>query len=331
MKWILKPDIFESSLKNFLVDNKNLEGFIKDKQTRIYHYTSAESLIKILEYTPNFSKGRKLFEGYSHLWSTDYNFLNDKTEGKAFFEDIVIPIMGSNKTLNEILKNKKVDRPHLKYIEFSIVDEDEKGEPIVEDCPMEYNWFLTSFSTDSDNLELWQYYTKNNKNEGYNIGFDLCKLLEINTKYEPLFASDVIYGDSKGSQKQEILDMIDIYENNVNETNIDFLKDCFYEVLCVKSLFYKKECFKNEKEYRILIRKEISKSNYRIVNGVVTPYDNIYFDRETVKEITISPTINPYLSKLGIRKFLQDNFYGNYDEQTGYGVKVEESKIPVRY
>ena len=333
----LIPNIFESNLKIFSVNNENLKDFIKDKQKIIYHYTSAEALKDILSAKKNFTSDRDPRKEYGTIWCTDYNFLNDKTEGKAFFEDIIVPLKKENSILDKILSKKNIDKPQLMYADFEYYGDNEKGEPIVDEKYNEYDWFLTSFSTDCDSLELWQYYTKNNHSKGYNIGFNLYDFLKINVNMfmpEEIYSGEVVYGDKKNKdmQKQDVLEMIDIYQKNISTENSFHLEEDFYMVLCIKSLFYKKECFKNEKEYRILVKREKNNSKYRAVNGILTPYQNIYFSRETIKQITVSPTADPDdLSVLGIRKFLQDNCYGTYDKQTGYGVKVAKSTIPVRY
>ena len=59
-------------------------------------------------------------------------------------------------------------------------------------------YFTTSFSTESDNLTLWNNYAKGKNYTGYNIGFDKNKLVEemTNNDYLPIFGS-VIYDKNK--------------------------------------------------------------------------------------------------------------------------------------
>lgn len=65
------------------------------------------------------------------------------------------------------------------------------------------------------------------------------------------------------------------------------------------------------------------KIQYRTKNGVLIPYIEIPFFKETVKEITIGPLVERELAVENLKEFLDLRGYKNID--------IKVSNVPIRY
>ena len=100
--------------------------------------------------------------------------------------------------------------------------------------------------------------------------------------------------------------------------------------------FIKRYCFKQEREFRIVITvpdeklinlKEKGVYKFRVGNGILIPYLELDFSPEVVKSITISPTVQSDLVEISIRDFLTYCGFETYD-CSGF---IKHSKVPVRF
>ena len=147
-----------------------------DTNYTIYHYTKPEKLLNIL------SGGTLRF--------SNALYLNDKEE-IAYSYRLIVHLIdefkdeGLNPDLFEKIRN------HFSNKYKHIVDGNN-------DFVNKLEYFTTSFSTESDNLTLWNNYAKGKNYTGYNIGFDKKKLVAEMSKndYLPIYGS-VIYDKQK--------------------------------------------------------------------------------------------------------------------------------------
>ena len=248
--------------------------------------------------------------------------------------------------------------------------------------------FVCCFSLEEDSLSMWNYYTKEINNQGYNIEFDDKKLVESILRNNPeLDGCDIAFGKVDYSKDNDseysrtittaILSSMELSisklfltvasgallnrSSNINEAalkgweekiaqaekqlkfgefpiyfyngeNCSFEKNPSGDYL----YFIKRDCFKQENEFRIVItipdeilinlkNKDVYK--FRASNGVLIPYIELKFTEDVVKSITISPTVQSDLVELSIQDFV------NYCE---YNIKdfsrfIKHSKVPVRF
>lgn len=280
---------------------------ISPQDLQIFHYTSPNALFNILN--------SKTF------WFSNINFLNDETERKYIY--ILI---------QEYMNNNKNNFSELFYNEISEICSEmtSDAESICKASTMFNlnNKYVASFSLDDDNLNLWNYYTKNPNALGYNVEIDINKILNgSHTKYYRFFGGKVIY------EKQEQLNLIekiilDYYSDYINWTNDEhkvhrsFLLSEFTNIIQAYGIFFKYPYFAAEKEYRFVLETE-QKCNYREFNGLFIPYIDYKFLKDCIKSITISPTQKQSITKNSIEKILKEFEYEN--------VQVKISKIPLRY
>ena len=114
----------------------------------IYHYTSVEGIIGILR--------------NKELWFTNIYFLNDNQE--LFYTYKLI-----DEVLTEIQNDlSKAFLTRIKNRKNYLLSEDYFDKEM--DVWGRHEYYVASFSTDEDNLALWNYYTKSDTT-GYNICF----------------------------------------------------------------------------------------------------------------------------------------------------------------
>ena len=117
--------------------------------TNLYHYTKPEKLLSILESgTIRFSNAL---------------YLNDKEEVTYSYK-LIVNLINETNGLNQELFLKIKEYFYKKY--KNIIDGDDT-------FLNKYEYYTISFSTDNDNLTLWNNYSKGQTYTGYNIGF--CK------------------------------------------------------------------------------------------------------------------------------------------------------------
>ena len=283
-----------------------------DKNCTIYHYTKPEKLLNIL------SGGTLRF--------SNALYLNDKEE-IAYSYRLIVRLIDEIPELNPDLFGKIKTHFSNKY--KHIVD----GE---NDFRNKLEYFTTSFSTESDNLTLWNNYAKGKNYTGYNIGFDKKKLIDEMTenKYLPIFGS-VIYDKQKQIKIIHAIfkkwNMLFNRALKCKKTNEVKLFDILFElidVLSIVSIFFKNPQFKNEHEYRIVIVNAFGVENSKPTkvvekNGLFVPYLEYKFSKESVTSINIGPTFDENIFYTSTNRMLLN--FGYEDKE------VCRSKIPLRY
>ena len=283
-----------------------------DKNCTIYHYTKPEKLLNIL------SGGTLRF--------SNALYLNDKEE-IAYSYRLIVKLIDETPELKPDLFGKIKTHFSNKY--KHIVD----GE---NDFRNKLEYFTTSFSTESDNLTLWNNYAKGKNYTGYNIGFDKKKLIDEMTenKYLPVFGS-VIYDKQKQIKiihaifkKWNILFNRALKCKKTNEVKLFDILFELIDVLSIVSIFFKNPQFKNEHEYRIVIVNAFGVENSKPTkvvekNGLFVPYLEYKFSKESVTSINIGPTFDENIFYTSTNRMLLN--FGYEDKE------VCRSKIPLRY
>ena len=278
----------------------------------IYHYTKPENLLNILS--------------GENIRFSNALYLNDKEE-IAYSYRLIVKLIDQTEGLNPdlFIKIKK----HFSNKYKHIVDGDN-------DFVNKLEYFTTSFSTESDNLTLWNNYAKGKNYTGYNIGFDKQKLIKEMSEndYLPIYGS-VIYD----KQKQiKIIHAIFKKWNSLFEKELKCKKsnevklfDILFElidILSIVSIFFKNPQFKNEHEYRIVIVNVFGAENSKATsivekNGLFVPYLEYKFSKDSVVSVNIGPTFDENIFYTSTNRMLLN--FGYCDKQ------VNRSKIPLRY
>ena len=312
MKKITLPPIFLAMNANYMP--KEFDG-------NIFHYTSPQGFQSILF-------GDRLD---TVLWASRYDCLNDSSEGSVaeeVFKETVQELF-EQQTINEeqykLFSSVKTAKTILIYRE---INGDLKFERV------ECDRYICSFSKDKDSLAMWNYYTKGNRYEGFNIGFHSQHLKQELEDYfigtnVSLNVYPVIY--KKSEQKELIKTTLLIIKDLYSKEESLRIKSILSSRLVDWGLIFKKEYFEHEKEVRIIIN--VSKKEtripiqYRINSGYVIPYIQLKLEKYNVSYVTLGPLQYEERNlkhQVGVMKEML--------KSTGYNLaNVDYSKIPIRY
>lgn len=289
------------------------------KSNPIYHYTSPQGLLGILQ------------PENPILWFSRYDALNDKTEGMHIFE-----VYG--RVCDDLLRREQISKPfyesirHLRYPvkEAFVYGAITKHSSYIKSD--EYDRYICCFSKARDSLPMWNYYTKDGKYEGYNIGFSFFETQRIGVQ-NPFETNchfnlcNVIYEDDKKERiiQDELISCFSIIDDF--DSQIQSIQYHIMQFLKAVGLIFKSSCFKHEEEVRAIFT--VPKSNqkfevkYREKNGYIIPYIALAFRKENVREITIGPLLNDDIAQINLKRMIRAYQYPVRDFKT--------SEVPIRY
>ncbi len=281
----------------------------------IYHYTNPEAFLAIIQ--------------NSKFRFSDVSCLNDESE-RFYTYQLLKRVLDADPNLI----NQEFYKLIMEKVESFLNKDKPKG---LFEYIRRSSYFVASFSTDNDNLSLWNYYTKTPDMFGYNIGFSkniIHKLSKEIGLTAPFFTfGEIIYEEE--IQKQMIIsalkDYNELFEETSNEAPQNF-RDSFLGLIIAFSLFFKQNCFSAEKEYRIVIDQRIDplmkeERKYKICHrekkGLIIPYIECEITLEDILSVHISPTTKNEYFKESTERFLISSNYTR--------ARVFNSKIPLRY
>ncbi|MGR2681557.1 DUF2971 domain-containing protein [Chromobacterium haemolyticum] len=254
----------------------------------LYHYTSIDSVIPILQ-------SRSIF-------ATDIHFLNDKKELQAGLHSIF-------EYVNNVEMPKKFTQEVCEAIrgQLRTIAETIKKNLELRDL------FITSFTDKSDSLRQWMSYTK--PNCGYAIGFDGAALIDmkasgLNLKEHYVSRlEEVAYTATHTDilhhlNPEKVRSIALLSESDRNVKALELISDLMFAACSTKP-----PEFSDESETRLILQlgKHSCHSNdteFRNWGGVAAPYIKYCFPKEAIKSITIGPTSNMDLAKIGLRRLL---------------------------
>lgn len=283
------------------------------KEKYIYHYTSQMGLDGILM--------------HQNIWANDIYRQNDKSEGIYILE-----LLKNN--IDRVCTDECSKKLVLKQVQ-------ELSPKLVEGFynSDKYRTFIISFSTKEDELPLWNYYTKDVNSVGYNIQFNVDRLVSnletIKIKIECNHSS--YYLDSINCVHGKVIydetEQLNILKRIVTEFSeaTDVRNEEWAFLLVDKLLwvgnFIKNPSFRHEYEYRLSFFTYTNKSELNL-DKVPVEYEcnekshiEIYFDGLALGNIVCSPTNSK--AKIEYPQKYMTRQYPNFRE-------VTKSKIPFR-
>lgn len=290
--------------------------------TDIYHYTSDSGFNSIL-FNQNESDNIT-------IWASRFDCLNDKSEGKnvvSIYRELCQELL-NNREIRKDFFDTIVDlRPSEKAL-FSFTQEQNKSSNM-----QECSRYIISFSTEKDSLPMWNYYSKGNYYEGFNIGFEPRNLnmsLKNSFKDKNINANiySVIYNQEEMKEliKNVILQLYESYD----ESNSKLLTDVISQRLFDWSLCFKSDEFEHEKEVRAVIDVADDENDtivkYRTYKGYIIPYIEIKIPKNEVTSVSFGPLLFDEKEKQKQKNIMKKMLISQ-----NYCDNVEMSEIPVRY
>lgn len=272
-----------------------------------YHYTSPEGFIGILGGDqPSFRFTRS-------------DCVNDISEG-SYIIDVY------KNVLDKLFAEKKIDQKffnaikNIRIVTTSLFKKDDCHYTIVPG-----DTYICCLSLDNDSLPMWNYYTKSDQYEGYNIGVDCNQLKdEIGSFYE------VIY--DLNEQERILTTLVLKVQNCIKEENktYDQAKKTIEACITTWNLIFKSDYFKHEKEVRAIIEKPTEDNTlghtyvvkYQTKNNLIIPYIEIPFNKESIFSVMIAPCTKDEIAKETTESFLKSK---------GIECDVHNSEIPIRF
>lgn len=303
---------------------KDIDDYLLTKQEEgdiLYHYTSAEGLQGILG---------------GEFWITESHFLNDITEFHIA-TDVFAEIIESN--LNDETTKERIKRAVSKSLELFTSDD------IQDDKNIGYDgYYVISFCLDKDSILMWSEYSDFC---GYCIEFDFNKLIHSFSNSIQITHGKVVYEhEEQVSMMQEIIEN-DFFQSHslfpyvnswkdfssINDHQLEHFSLHIATVVHLYNMFFKKECFSGENEYRFVfscnhnkeIREDSKKEEqyFRIKDNVLIPFVKKRLSSlDSFNSILIGPKNNSDIAEKGVKHFLR------YHK---IKAKVEKSEMPLRY
>lgn len=282
----------------------------------IYHYTSAEGLLGILN---------------GEWWATEAHYLNDPTElshGLEGFEDFV-----NHSELPDAKRKNIVDSVREEYLELYRNNKEQE-------------MFVISFSYQKDSPLMWSEFPGNS---GYCLGFDKRAILASfdYIKYELIAVGDVEYidygdyaHDSSAvyywalENKLEIDGDHSALEALAEREEGLFRCDCreIAKALFMSGALVKNECFSREYEYRLIFSQKykqeetqdnINDISFRVRGNVIIPFIKIPCDiANSLIDIHVGPIGDFEFARRGLQRLL---------DSREIKVPIEQSSIPLRF
>lgn len=306
--------------------NEYIEKFSDYEGKIIYHYTSPDALLSILD------------KEMIVLRFTRADCLNDKTEGKdleKYYKQACEELRRQCAVSDDVYQFISSIGFEDTYTFFSQDGKTVRNEPT--------DIYICCLSRGKDSLAMWNYYSKENRYEGYNLGFQFNNSTDLSHCFQSLRNDAVIdlfkivYDDSE--KKKLLLDLLkSLYDQcdfNKDDERRKFKEEILKHANNLRYLF-KHEAFIHENEIRFILRIPHSRTGYDIKfrqkNGIIIPYIDLKMEKRFLKRITIGPLIEASKAKNTLGFLLKQRGYEiAKDENDKNGVYICESTIPIRY
>lgn len=294
------------------------------KGDKLYHYTMADG-------------ARGIIENREFL-ATKSDFLNDKLEFQYAVE--VMERLTEKYIVNRALRERFFTALKHEIDQLGII-----APSCTTDCARDadaLSFYVVSFSKLQNNALLWAEFTDF---RGYCLEFDYEKLVE-GFQYPVFWHGTVIYDEEEQMAglletllyfihhlvEEGASDLADFFEEETNpsDESLEKLVDMMAVACSVYAMFFKKNFFEGEEEYRFVFsplhENETSAPQFRLRDQIFLPYIMVEYQRGEhpvpVESVMVGAKNNSDIAVRGMRYFLRAQ---------GIDVPVLLSDIPLRY
>lgn len=294
-------------------DKDDVKKVKDDSEKNTYHYTSPVGLKGILE-KPS-------------LRFTDYRFLNDRSE-KIYAFKLFVQCM---KEEENFLKSNFYDTILSRICEGN--NKYEAYNKTINNL-FERNYYVASFSNNDNSLSMWGYYTKTANKTGYCIKFNNKELIStLSNRSFNYYQVNYNKEEQKNEFKKYIHIFNEAWDDSKSDIYLNWVQGLLLDLIDLTSLRFKHPSFSNEEEFRIVYRidsqdkiKNEGLLKFRESNGIMIPYLEINFEKNSIVGVKISPTQQDLMAKEGLFLMLKHLEYDHLSEND-----ITISDIPLRY
>lgn len=298
-KEIIKEQ-FPEAFSNGVDPNKfNLLLETQKEPDILYHYTTMGTLQSILN---NVKEKETLI-----LRGTHVEYLNDETEYVLACEILVEMLKSYVNKMDSTDKKNLLENMNIKKFEYigSLIT----GKP-----------YVTAFSENQNNLPMWNTYGDNGR--GVAVGIKKESIASLNAKWVKCSYDKESFKSYMSPFIEDLYIKISFIDGFRYE-NPDFLLGILYTSI-------KHSAYEYEKEWRIVKCESNGNVEYQEKTGLLKPYIEHAFVKNTLKEIWIGPCAEKELAIKSIKDLLEKVGYDTSDSGKENFVKVENSKAPFR-
>ena len=271
----------------------------------IYHYTTIEALDKIILDTTNTDK--KIC-----LLASSYEYVNDPYEILYGFEVLCKYLPDVENELDIDPKDKITEKVRASLFNLK--------EQTLFSSDNDFSLYIACFSENKDCLPMWNMY--GNNGNGISLGLHWASCL-----FAPERLRKVMYDDDKNSIIQFLKDYYERHiKSNVRNWDMRFINSVLFRYV---GAYIKHWKYSYEAEYRYVLHKEvitkydnghIEKIKFRVRNGNLIPYCELFFPASALDRIVIGPTCNFIRTENALKMFLK--------ARNLQGVKIIRSEVP---
>lgn len=312
--------------------------------TYVYHYTSPEAFLSIIQNNSiRFSDVRYMNDKSEAIFVVKrlIEFSEKRKEDYPYFCDALNALLKLNNY--DAIKNLTTDQ--IQFVEFPGLRFEKQRN------------FIFCTSTESDSLNMWNYYASGGKYSGYNIGLSVQDFLKsFDTDSDSVTDGFIVYHGRVLYKEKEQMNAIEELAKEIekpihyNETlqAIHRRAIVIRHFIEIRGLFFKDSSFSSENEYRFLLsiadkriphneedaQKYIGKYNKQICedfcirNGVIVPFLKVTIPPNCIGRITMSPMTEYAIAKSSIKELLEIQ---QIKRTNNTEVPVYKSRIPIRF
>lgn len=283
------------------------------ESAKLHHYTNAVGLMGICA---------------KQFWVTDSHFLNDPSEFCVGTEVFL-----------ELVRKKIPESEERELFCEAVVADIEENEAYP--GTLSSGYYVLSFCLTKDSALMWSEFSDF---AGYCMTFGFGGLMDA-LAFEPNWHGRVVYDHDEQIKLMERSFEGHFFDGSVYEylTGWDSFVNCsedqlqklatFAGVVCsVYNMFFKKQCFSGEDEYRFIFscfhkpirhKDEVVPLHFRERNGVLIPYVEIGLSElHCLESVIIGPKNQIDLAQIGLEAFFKNQ---------GIEPMISRSGIPLRY
>lgn len=274
----------------------------------IYHYTTIEALDKIILDTTNADK--KIC-----LLASNYEYVNDPYEISHGFEVSCKYLPEVESALDIAPEDRIAEKVNAS---LSNIKKETLFSP-----DSDLSLYITCFSENKDCLPMWNMY--GNNGSGISLGLHWAPCL-----FSPERLRKVMYDNDRDGIVEFLKTYYKHQKDQIRDTmkkgDIRFITSALFRYV---GAYIKHHKYAYEAEYRYVIHKELitktadgytEKIKFRVRNGDLIPYCELFFPSSVLEQIIIGPTRNFARTENALKMFLR--------ARNLQSVKIIRSEVP---